>query len=150
MDYRPPSTATIWPVTHDAAGAHEDSAAAPAARLPGHLIVRCFGSWGQFAGLMTEEGMTINGKRSGILFATRTAEHIDRRANLTIDKAGLAQHFAPACTRQATGDSSRPQVNVSNRLLGDFVSVGDIGKLQPATRLEHTEYLVENSLLIDA
>jgi hypothetical protein len=85
-------------------------------------------------------------KPSRIWFAICTTESVDRRSNTNIDEATFFDQFLPTCTRQATGDSGGPQINVGNRGLRHCLTVGDIGKLQmtagPQYPFDFREYLL--------
>ena len=63
------------------------------------------------------------------VFAARATEGIHRRADLDVDETALFQQSAPACTRQAAGDSGGPEVNVADGVLRHLRPVGDVGKL---------------------
>lgn len=71
-------------------------------------------------------------------FTPGTVKGIDRLTNLEIHEPAILNQFLPACTRHATSDSSRPQVNVAGGRFGHRFAVGDIGKLQNATGFENT------------
>jgi hypothetical protein len=97
---------------------------------------------------VSDEGVAEYGECAGVVLASCTSEHIDRRSNLGVDEARVAHHFSPACTRQATGDSSRPQVDVAHGLFGHIITVRYVGELQPTARAKHSKDLVEHGLLV--
>jgi hypothetical protein len=70
----------------------------------------------------------------GIRLAARPTERVNRFADVDIGEAEFVQHPRPACTRQASGNSTGPQVDLSERLLGDGSAVGDVGELQDSAR----------------
>jgi hypothetical protein len=79
--------------------------------------------------------MSIDLETTGILFAARTLEGVNRRPDPDFDEANVFQHFLPGCTRQTTGDSSRPKVDVLNGRLRHRPSVRDVRKLKPSARM---------------
>jgi hypothetical protein len=64
-------------------------------------------------------------ERAGVLFATGTAERIDSVTDLDRLEPGLLQQLPPACARQATSNSSRPEIDIADRGLGNWLAVGD-------------------------
>jgi hypothetical protein len=99
---------------------------------------------------VTDEGVPKYRECLGVFFASCTCEHIDRRSDLNIDEAGVAHHFSPACTRQATGDSSRPQVNVAHRLFGHLIAVRYVGELHAPAWSKDSKYFVEYGSFVGA
>jgi hypothetical protein len=63
------------------------------------------------------------------VFTFRSGERVDCRADLDVDEPGLFEHLLPTCARQATGDSTGPQVDVALRCFGNGSSCGDVGEL---------------------
>ena len=74
--------------------------------------------------------MSIDFKTTGVLFAARTREGVDRRPDPDFDEADVFQHFLPGCARQTTGNSSCPKVDVLNGHCRDRLAVGDVAKLK--------------------
>src|ERR1700731_4488652 len=74
--------------------------------------------------------MAIDLETTGVLFTARTREGVNRRPDPDFDEADVFQHFLPGCTRQTTGDSSGPKIDVLNGRFRDRLAVGDVGKLQ--------------------
>jgi hypothetical protein len=64
-----------------------------------------------------------------LALATGTTKGVDRRADPDTDKAALLEDLPPACARQATGNSVRPQIDIVERARRDFLAVRDVGKL---------------------
>lgn len=82
--------------------------------------------------------------------AAGTAKGIDRRANADIDETALLKHVPPACTRQATGDSVSPQVDVAQRPRRDFLAVCDVRKLQAPSGFQYAYDFAEDPALVGA
>lgn len=57
---------------------------------------------------MRQERISINIERTGVLFTACATKRIYGWPDLYVGKPDVFQHFLPACTRQATGDSGRP------------------------------------------
>jgi hypothetical protein len=77
-----------------------------------------------------QERISIDLKSTSVLFAARPLKGVDRRSNPDVNKTDVFQHFLPGCTRQTTGNSSCPKVDVMNGRLGHRLSVGDVRKLK--------------------
>ena len=69
-------------------------------------------------------------EESGIGFTASLPESVVGWADLNVDKANLPKHRTPAFTRNATGNSSSPEVDILDRFLRHGFAVGDIAKLQ--------------------
>jgi hypothetical protein len=78
--------------------------------------------------------MSIDLKTTGVLFAACTRKGVNRRSDPDFDEPDVFQHFLPGCTRQTTGNSSCPKVDVLNGRFGYRLAVGDVGKLQVSAR----------------
>ena len=94
------------------------------------------------------EGVPPHVVCSGVGLPACSTEGVDRFADDHIDKPDVDQHLLPACTRQATGNSTSPQVNLAGRLLGNGESVGDVGELKDPSGAKHPEDLLEDSALV--
>lgn len=79
--------------------------------------------------------MNVEGTR--IPFPCRPAESIYGRTDLDVPKPGFLKHPFPACARQASGDSTRPEINVAHNILGNRLAIGDVGELYSPTGPEH-------------
>ena len=77
-------------------------------------------------------------------------ERIDRRPDLHLDEADFLQHLLPGCTRQTTGNSRCPEIDILNCRLGHRPSVCDIRELQMAARPQHPMNLPEHHPLVGA
>lgn len=88
------------------------------------------------SGLAGEERVAGDVVAPGVLLATGAAEGVDGFADLHVHEADLFEECLPACTRQTTGNSAGPEVDVPLGLLGDRLPVGDVGELQDAARFE--------------
>ena len=84
----------------------------------------------RFAG---HEGVAEDIKGSCIALARRSAEGVHGGADHNIDEPDLFEHLLPPCARQATGDSTGPQIDIALRLYGYGSAVGDVGELQDPT-----------------
>ncbi len=102
------------------------------------------------SGLSGEEGVPVDLERAGIGLAGSTAEGVDGRADLDVDEADFGEHLMPALTGQPTGNSTGPQVDVTHGFWWDGSTVGDVGELQDAARLEDAVDLVERGALVGA
>ncbi len=67
----------------------------------------------------------------GFLFGSG-AEGIETFDDPNVLKTQFRQHCEHLCLRQSTGDSTRPQVDVSASVLADFHVHSDIRQLQAA------------------
>lgn len=63
-----------------------------------------------------------------------TPEGVDRGADFDLNETGFLQYLLPACARQATSNSSRPEIDVADRRFGNRLAVRYVGELQPAAR----------------
>jgi hypothetical protein len=100
--------------------------------------------------LSGEEWVSIHLEQTSLLLAVGTLEGVDRWTNPNVDETDLGQHFLPGCTRQTTGNSSRPQVNVFERRFGDRLAVRNVGKLESPAWAQHTPYFGEHGSFIGA
>jgi hypothetical protein len=64
------------------------------------------------SGPSSEEWMTVHLELPSFLFPARAAEGINRRADPNVDESELFQHFLPGCTRQTTGNSGCPKIDI--------------------------------------
>jgi hypothetical protein len=78
--------------------------------------------------------MSIDLKTTGILFAARALESVNRWPDPDFDEPDIFQHFLPGCARQTTGNSSRPKVDILDGRFRYRLAVGDIGKLKMPAR----------------
>jgi hypothetical protein len=86
-----------------------------------------------FAG---DESVAKHFKDTGVGFAPGTVKSIDRFPDLEIHETTTLNQLLPACTRQASGDSRSPQINITHHRFRYRFAIGDVGKLQNATRPE--------------
>ena len=70
------------------------------------------------AGLTGNERIPVYLEHPCFLLTACAAEGVAGGSNLDVDKTGLLEHPLPACTRQAAGDSSGPQIDVTDSRLG--------------------------------
>ncbi len=89
----------------------------------------------------SQEGVAIDFEGPGISLSAGTTEGIYRLADSDIHESRIGQHLFPACTRQATGDSSRPEIDIIDRGLGDGFAVGNVCELQVPARFQNPEDL---------
>jgi hypothetical protein len=97
-----------------------------------------------------DEGITIDLESSRVLLATRALKCVNRRADPHIHKSDLFQHCLPGCTRQTAGNSSRPEIDVSDRSRRHGLAVGNVGKLQHACGTQNAMDLAKHRALIGA
>ena len=82
--------------------------------------------------------------------AAGSTKRVNRRADLDIDKTALLKHKPPACTRQATGNSISPQVDIAQRSRRNLLAVCNVCKLQAPARFQDAHDLGEYPALIGA
>jgi hypothetical protein len=80
-----------------------------------------------------QKGIANDLEQPGLAFTTGTAEGVNRRADPDIDKTALLKHLPPACARQASGNSVRPQVDIAEGACRNLLAVRNVGKLQAPT-----------------
>ena len=85
--------------------------------------------FGISAWLACKERITVHFKQPRHFLTACTPEGVARRSNLDVDETGLLENPLPACARQAAGDSSRPEIDVSHCRLRNGFAVCDIGEL---------------------
>ena len=78
--------------------------------------------------------MAVDVEASGIFFAACSAEGVDGLTDLHIDEANGLEEFLPACARQATGNSTGPEINLASCRFGHRVAIGNVGELEGASR----------------
>src|SRR6056297_1583291 len=69
-------------------------------------------------------------------------------ADVDVGEAELVQHLRPACARQAPGNSTGPQVDLPERLLGDGSAVGYVRELQGSAWPQDPADFVERGPLV--
>jgi hypothetical protein len=104
-------------------------------------------SWSS-GGLFGEERVAVDVKLPGLLLALGIAEGVNSLADAHVDESGVLEHFLPAHTGQPTGNSSRPEVDIPDRLLGHLDAVGDVGELEHPAGPQNAEELGEAPLLV--
>jgi hypothetical protein len=97
-----------------------------------------------------QKGVSEHLKSARVRFALCAAERVDRRTNLNVDEAAVLDHLLPGCTRQTTGNSGGPKIDVRYSRRGHRFAIGNIGELKVTTRFQNTAYLRECPLLIGA
>ena len=102
------------------------------------------------AGLASNERIAVYFEHPCFPLTASAAEGVAGGPNLDVDKTRLFEHPLPACARQATGDSSSPQIDVTDSRLGHGFGVSDIGELQPSARSQHAQDLCEDLTLVSA
>jgi hypothetical protein len=100
--------------------------------------------------LATYEGVAEDLEFACIWLALGTAKGIDGRTDLHVNEATVFDHLCPGCTRQTTGNSGRPKIDVGDGRCRDWSAVGDVCELQVTARLEHAPYLAKHVLLVGA
>jgi hypothetical protein len=89
------------------------------------------------------EGIAVDFKLTRVRFSFCTAERVDRWADANVREAATLDHLLPGCTRQTTGNSGSPKIDVGDRRCGHGFAIGNVGELEVATRLQHAPYLAE-------
>jgi len=84
--------------------------------------------------LAAQEGVAKHLELARVRLALRAAKGVDGRTDPNIHEAAVFHHFLPGCTRQTTGNSSCPKIDVMNSRLGYWFAVSNIGKLKVSTR----------------
>jgi len=69
-------------------------------------------------------------EESCVRLAARTTKGVDRRANLYIHETAVFEQLPPTCTRQATGNSIGPEIDVGLRGVRHRFAGGDVRELQ--------------------
>ena len=81
-------------------------------------------------------------------FVCRAAEHVDHAAHPQITEAGGSNEVRVLPDEECSGDSTRPEVDISNRILRKGFLHHDISNLQPPARLEHSIDFPEDRSLV--
>src|SRR5262245_21720960 len=100
--------------------------------------------------LFGEERIAEHREPARVLLAAGPLKGIDCLSDLDALQPDLFQHFFPGCTRQTTGNSSRPKIDVVYRRLRHRLTVRNIGELQPPARAQHPEDLRKHLFLVGA
>ena len=61
------------------------------------------------------EGIAEDFELTRVRFSLCTAERVDRWADANVDEAAILDHLLPGCTRQTTGNSGGPKIDVGDR-----------------------------------
>ena len=99
---------------------------------------------------MCPKGVAKDFEQPCFALAAGSTKRINRRADLDIDKTALLKHKPPACTRQATGNSISPQVDIAQRSRRNLLAVCNVCKLQAPARFQDAHDLGEDPALIGA
>jgi hypothetical protein len=100
--------------------------------------------------LVGHNRVAINAKGSSVWLAMSTFERVDWLTDSDVDETGRFDQFCPACTRQATGDSTSPQIDLASCLFRYGLGVRNVGELQGTSRAKHAERFGEDRLLVRA
>jgi len=85
---------------------------------------------------------------ASLLLAAGTGEGIDLSSQLYLDETRSADNRLPPCTRQGTGDSACPEIDVLERSCGDGFLDTDVGDRHTAARSKDpTDLLVDPELV---
>ena len=76
--------------------------------------------------LATYESVAEDLELACIRFALCAAERIDWRSDPDVNEATVLDHLLPGCTRQTTGNSGRPKIDVGDGRCRDWLAVGDV------------------------
>lgn len=74
----------------------------------------------------------------GVGFVCRAAEHVDHAAHPHITEAGGSNDVRVLPNEECSSDSTRPEVDIGDRILRKRFLHYDISNLQPPARLEHS------------
>lgn len=97
-----------------------------------------------------EEGVAEDLEGACVGLAGRAAEGVDGWSDLDVGEADFGEHLMPALTGQPAGNSTGPQVDVTQSLRWNGSPIGDVGELQHPARCEHAVDLVEDGALVGA
>src|SRR5262245_11683853 len=64
--------------------------------------------------LAPQEGVAKNFELARVGFALGTSKGVHGQTDANIDEAAVLHHFLPGCTRQTTGNSCSPQIDVGD------------------------------------
>lgn len=78
----------------------------------------------------------------------RSRETIETRGDLRLSEAGWFESPDELCFQQSACDSTRPQIDVSERVVGKDLSNDDVGDLDAAPWLEDARNLGDSTALI--
>ena len=79
---------------------------------------------------------------ASLLFAFGASEGVDGCSDDDVFESDGLEEGLPACTRQATGDSTSPQVDFPAHLLRHVDAVGNVRELQDASRPQYPPNLL--------
>lgn len=94
--------------------------------------------------------MAVDAKGSGVALTVSALERVDRVTDGDVDESGFLNQCGPACTRQATGDSTGPQVYFALGLFRHRFAVCNIRELQNASLAQHPKRFREDPFLVRA
>jgi hypothetical protein len=100
--------------------------------------------------LARQKGVTEHLKSARVGFALCTAECVHRRTNSNVHETAVLDHLLPGCTRQTTGYSGGPKIDVRYSRRWHRFAIGNIGELKVTIWFQNTAYLRECPLLIGA
>src|SRR5207244_11924748 len=84
------------------------------------------------------------------LLSACSRECVERIRQLDVDQARAADHRLPPRARQGAGDSTRPEIDVTKRLLRDTALKADVRYRHPASGLKHPKDLTVDAELVGA
>src|SRR3981081_4292886 len=85
-----------------------------------------------------------------LVFSARASERVDPRTKLHVNQCSAPDHRLPSCTRQGTGNSTGPQVDVTERALRNRLLDTHIGDHHPAARPKDAGHLTTSAELVRA
>ena len=84
----------------------------------------------------------------GVGFVRRAAEHVDHAAHPHITEARGSNDVRVLLNEECSSDSTRPEVNIGNRIFRKGFLHHDISDLKPAAGLEHSIDFPEDRSLV--
>ena len=97
---------------------------------------------------MRQEGVAKDLEQPRLALPTSAAEGINGGADLDFVEPAFFQYTPPACARQATGNSVRPEIDVADRGFRHRFTSSDIGELQSPARMQHSHDLFEDAAFV--
>src|SRR6266540_5030473 len=138
-----------WPRPRSRASEKADSSSA--SWRPESRSLACHaGERGALRGLSGSSRVAKGSVLPGAPLAGGARKRVDGVGQLDVNEPGAADHGLPPCARQGTGNSTRPQVDIAEGLLGDWTLEANVSDRHPATWPKHSEDLAIDADLVRA